>query len=345
MTRRILIFLTLLIALSFGGCSSPDSPPTQDNDYDAGSDVETETDVDAAGTDEDGGDGEDAGPDPSWWDYEAGESVLGDSGYVEFVAGDTPVVISASHGGYLEPDEVADRDWGTTVRDAYTKELTYEIGEAFYELTGKRPHLIVNLLARTKLDANRDIEEAAQGDPVAEEAWHEYHDFIDQAERYATTGFDRALYLDIHGHGHLVQRVELGYLLSASELRQDDDVLDDDGYADDSSIRTLYEDNAGETTFSDLLRGPHSYGALLEARDFPSVPSDDQAAPEPLWLYFSGGYNTRRWGSSDGSAMSGIQIEANQDARFDEDIRLEFAYAVAESTIEYLQHHYGIDLR
>ncbi len=340
MARQILTFLPLLMALSFGSCSTPEPSPGEDSGYDA----EVDTGSDAKSTDVDSGDSDHTGPDLSWWDYEAGESVLGASGFVEFVPGDTPVVISASHGGYMEPDEVADRDSGTTVRDAYTKELTYEIGEAFYELTGKRPHLIVNLLARTKLDANRDIDEAAQGDPVAEEAWHEYHDFIDQAERYATTRFDRALYLDIHGHGHLVQRVELGYLLSASELREDDDVLDDEGYADDSSIRTLYEDNSHKTTFSELLRGPHSYGALLEARDFPSVPSDDQAAPKPLWLYFSGGYNTRRWGSIDESPMSGIQIEANQDARFDEDIRLEFAYAVAESSIEYLEHHYGIDL-
>ncbi len=350
MKRRTTIGLLVAVFLSAACTPELTAPPgtepgdvgsteVQDADAEGVSDVDVQADdVEVA---EDAQDVEEP-PDLSWWTYEAGESYFGETGYIEFVAGDIPVVISASHGGYLEPDEVAERTSGVMVRDAFTQELTREMGDAFYELTGKRPHLIINLLARTHLDANRNIDEAAQGDPIAEAAWEEYHQFIEEAEAFSTQAFGRALYLDIHGHGHEEQRVELGYLLNGASLRQDDDVLNSDDTIDSTSIRTLFRDNEAEMTFVELLRGPKSYGAMLEARGFPSVPSASQPAPEPDWAFFSGGYNTRRWGSRDGSDMSGIQIEGNQDARFDPATRLDFAYALVESSLEYLREHFGI---
>lgn len=325
-------------ALLFAGCTPEltappqvDAPDVEAPDVSDGRDVEREPDVEEP-------------PDLSWWTYEAGESYFGETGYVEFVAGEIPVVISASHGGYLEPEEVAERTSGVMVRDAFTQELTREMGDAFYELTGKRPHLVINLLARTHLDANRNIDEAAQGDPIAEAAWEEYHEFIRHADHYSTQAFGRALYLDIHGHGHEEQRVELGYLLNGAALRQSEDVLNSDETIDATSIRTLYRDNEDRMSFVELLRGPQSFGTLLEDRGFPSVPSSDQPAPLEDWAFFSGGYNTRRWGSRDGSAMSGIQIEANQDARFDAATRGEFAFALAESSLEYLRVHFDIEV-
>ena len=40
--------------------------------------------------------------------------------------------------------------------------------------------------------------------------------------------------------------------------------------------------------------------------------------------------------------MSGIQIEGNQDARFDSSTRVDFAYALVESSLDYLEEHFGI---
>ena len=34
------------------------------------------------------------------------------------------LVISAPHGGYLEPDYIPTRTWGKTARDSYTKEIS-----------------------------------------------------------------------------------------------------------------------------------------------------------------------------------------------------------------------------
>lgn len=62
------------------------------------------------------------------------------------------------------------------------------------------PHVIINELHRSKLDANRDIEEAAFGDHKAELAWNEFHSYVDRAKLSATFDGRSAFYVDIHGH-------------------------------------------------------------------------------------------------------------------------------------------------
>ena len=63
----------------------------------------------------------------------------------------------------------------TTVRDSFTQELTRLIREDLFELTGSYPTMVINLLSRVKLDANRDINEATFGEEGAVLAWEEYH--------------------------------------------------------------------------------------------------------------------------------------------------------------------------
>ena len=72
------------------------------------------------------------------------------------------------------------------------------------------PHVIINNLQRKKLDANRDKPEATFGEPIPEQAWEEFHDFINQSEIAID---ERGLFLDIHGHGQPVNWAELGYLI------------------------------------------------------------------------------------------------------------------------------------
>ena len=37
--------------------------------------------------------------------YQAGQSYLDEQGFVEYLAGNLPIILSVPHGGYLEPDE------------------------------------------------------------------------------------------------------------------------------------------------------------------------------------------------------------------------------------------------
>lgn len=239
-------------------------------------------------------------------DYSPGVSYTGRRAYVEYIPGRLPVVLSAPHGGSLEPSEIPDRTHGTLVTDRSTTELTMAVRQALLDLTGFAPHVIFSHLDRVKLDPNREIGEAAQGNPFAELAWKEYHTFIERA-RASVAPAGGGMYLDIHGHGHPVARLELGYLLSAEQLDQSDAALDLPSVMEQTSIRDLGE--RSPLPFSELLRGTTSFGGLLESEGVPVVPSPAEPSPgsDP---FFSGGYSTGRHGSlTDSEVVSGIQIE------------------------------------
>lgn len=263
--------------------------------------------------------------------------------YIEYLPGDLPIVISAPHGGTLVPSEIPDRTSGTTVRDTNTEELVRTIGDALAALTGKRPHVIICRLRRIKLDANREIVEAAQGNRLAQRAWFEYHSFIDAAKEAVLDGHGRGFYIDLHGHGHEIDRLELGYLLSATELGLADATIEETTYENRSSIRELSQRSAA--SFAGLLRGPTSLGALLENQGFAAVPSVSQPDPgtDP---YFSGGYNTARHGSETAGEFSGVQIEAHYEGvRDNATNRATFAAALAAVLDAYLAAHAGLDIR
>lgn len=259
-----------------------------------------------------------------------GQSYFGRNQYIEYIAGNSPYIVSAPHGGSLTPAEIPDRTSGETVTDSNTRELVRAMGGAVFAREGRYPHIIICHLRRTKLDANRDIAEAFEGENAAAlQAWKEFQSFIDTAKQSVVLQFGRGFYLDIHGHGHTIQRLELGYLLSSTQLGLSDNTLNSNSsYANFSSIRTMVP--VSKLTFAQLLRGPQSLGSYFESRGFPAVPSQNQPSPGTA-PYFSGGYNTQRHGSSGGGPISGVQIECNMTGvRDTEESRGRFAEAFAE---------------
>ncbi|MFP4622845.1 MAG: hypothetical protein ACOCVZ_05265 [Gemmatimonadota bacterium] len=268
----------------------------------------------------------------------AGEAWRGRNDYVEYYPGDLPLVLSAPHGGRDMPAEIADRTEGTMVRDVNTELLVLAAADALEAELGGRPHVIRALIHRRKVDLNRDIVEAAQGDPLAEQAWLEFHGFVEHARRRVEADHGRGFYVDIHGHGHEIQRIELGYLLNAGELGLSDEALDDPALAAETSIRTLAAESG--MSLSALLRGGLSLGTLLEAEGFPAVPSAEQPDPGTA-PYFSGGYNTARHGSLDGGPIDGVQAELNRiGVRDTAASRAAFAAALARAMATYLAEHY-----
>jgi hypothetical protein len=277
---------------------------------------------------------------PAVEEHLPGTSYLGRRGYVEYIPGTLPLVISAPHGGDLTPDEIPDRTWGTLVTDAHTVETILAVREAFLDETGHAPHVILSHLRRTKLDPNRDIDEAAQESPFAELAWTEFHGFIEIAEADVVGAFGSGLYLDLHGHGHDVPRLELGYLLGSNDLSRSDAELDDPSFAARSSVRALAQ--SVDLPFSALLRGDVSLGGFLGRQDVSSVPSPDDPSPGSA-PYFSGGYSTRRHGSSQaGRTVSGVQLELHRPGIRDTDEnRRAFGLALARATEAFMREQFG----
>lgn len=272
--------------------------------------------------------------------YEPGERYFGRRRYVEYIPGELPVVLAAAHGGLLDPPEIPDRSYGTTANDLNTLDLTMRMRQALIDLTGYAPHIVVSHLRRGKLDANREIAEAAQGNPYAELAWEEFHDWISTARSIVTGDFGGGMFFDIHGHGHDIDRVEIGYLLTADELNRVDAALDGLPVVRRTSIREI-----GRTTaipFSQVLRGPTSFGGLLRDEDIASVPSPAAPGPrdDPYWR---GGYNTRRHGSlEDAEVVSGIQLEHHyRGLRDSPENRQAYAERVAGVIRLYMLEHFG----
>lgn len=272
-----------------------------------------------------------------------GKSYFGRKDYVEYIPGELPIILSSPHGGTLTPAEIPDRTWGTTVRDGELHDVTLRTAKAIENLTGKRPHVILMHLRRTKVDANREIVEAAQGALYSEWAWHEYHGWIDIAKDLARQSHGRGFYIDMHGHGHEIQRLELGYLLSAADLRRSDSQLRQAQYANKSSVRNLASEVPGGLV--ELLRGETSFGEMLVRRGYPAVPSKSDPAPLSGQRYFTGGYSTVRHGSRNGGTIDGVQIEHNsQGVRNNAAAREAYGKALGEAILEYLETHMKIPL-
>ena len=275
----------------------------------------------------------------SWGQYSPGTSYFNSNNYVEYIAGDLPIVLSIPHGGYLKPSAIPDRSCSgcVYVNDSYTQVLGRAIANNIYQRSGCYPHVVINLLHRSKLDANRSITTAADGNVEGETAWYAYHEFIDSAKAVVSNDYGAGLFIDFHGHAHTIQRLELGYLLRDTVLQLADSLVDT---FTASSIQHLVQTGYQGYTQSELIRGMHSLGTLCANQGFPSVPSSSMPFPLPSEPYFRGGYNTERHGSIYGGTIDAIQIECNRDIRFDSLNRVIFADSLAGILLDYMELHY-----
>jgi hypothetical protein len=275
--------------------------------------------------------------------YVPGEVYWSTDGYIEYRCGEMPLVLGVPHGGAMQPAAIPDRTCPNAVwtLDANTVELGLAIDSSFMDAHGCRPHMIINHLHRRKLDANRALAEAACGDPIAGAAWEAFHGFINHAKVSIQQAHARGFFIDLHGHGHQVQRLELGYLLYDDELQLEDEVLNTMTFINYSSIRTLALDNLQGLTHAELLRGPIALGTLLASRGYPSVPSAQDPHPLPGQPYFSGGYNTAQHSSYNGGTIDGVQMECNMQGVRDTPVnRRRFADSLVVAMNEYLGAHY-----
>jgi N-formylglutamate amidohydrolase len=262
--------------------------------------------------------------------------------YVDFKSGNIPLILSVPHGGNLKPSEISNR----TCNDAVSvmDELTIELAQALMEefaKTGYKPYVIINKMHRSKMDANRNREDATCGDKNAQAVWDVFHGQIQESMVSISTKFQKGLFIDLHGHGNPKQRVELGYLLYEEELALPDVTLNSLALSKVSSIQNLVKDNPAGASHTDLLKGDNAFGSLLDQAGFSSVPSSADQVPLASDNYFSGGYNTANYGSYKGGAIDGIQVECNRmGLRDTEANRQAFAIAFVSTAVAYLEAHY-----
>ena len=279
--------------------------------------------------------------------------------YIEYIPGNMPIIIAAPHGGvkqsgqtiggtfYADNDgALPDRGCGTNERDDNTDILIREIQQSVFDQTGCYPYVIINNLHRSKLDPNREQNEATCGDADALFYWNTFHNFIDQASADVMSKWGKGLFIDLHGQSHSIPRIEAGYNISASDLNNTGT-----NYLNSvtgSTITSLAGNNLGNLDLEQLVRGTTSLGGLFattggafyNAQGYPgcgstagyrTVPSHintggtscDDTRPYSN-AYFDGDfYNNRRHGSgpsaSDGQGgggtIDGIMTEVNRRVR------------------------------
>jgi len=275
--------------------------------------------------------------------------------YIEYSAGDFPVIICSPHDGHLKPSEFSNRtEHGCKIdgvchfprptncpdkdkcdavilSDTNTQPIAREIYAKIVELKNVRPHLLINNLHRIKMDPNAEIDVGAQGDSHAEDAWHTYHNYAQQAHDHINAG-GPGLLVDIHGTADKPNRTELGYRITSSQLNGGT------GQVKDSSFRALGERMG--LSFDDLMTGPYSFGAFMQNSGFAAVPSPDIPYPGSDH-YFTGGYTTNRYGSKHGGVVDAVQAEIPWGVRCCEDMRMAFSDAVAQDIIDFMEMFYG----
>jgi N-formylglutamate amidohydrolase len=272
--------------------------------------------------------------------FQPGKSYFGRNEYVEYLPGDVPVIISAPHGGRLRPDEIPDRTEGTLTFDTNTQELARAIAAEFLARTGHRPHIVLCRLHRRKVDCNRELKEAAAGNPHAEQAWREFQGYLETARKTVVARFGRGFYIDLHGHGHAEQQLELGYLHNAEQLSPSDADINNSDLWDKGGLHALK--GRSKLSYAELLRGPQSFGAFLEAEGFPAAPSPRN--PQPAVPFFSGGYNTVQH-ARDAAPICGLQIECNHKGVRDNEASMKkFSKALFNAVDRFLSTHLELKL-
>jgi hypothetical protein len=124
-------------------------------------------------------------------------------------------------------------------------------------------------------------------------AWNEFQQFITTAQNHANGDFQNNIFfVDLHGHGNPIQRIELGYLLYDNELELPDETLNTTTYLNFSSIKNLALNNINNYSHAQMLRGPKAFGTILGNQACPSVPSQQIPFPGTNSNYFSGGIET-----------------------------------------------------
>lgn len=276
-----------------------------------------------------------------------GQSYYGSNQYTEYIHGTLPVIISAPHGGRVKPSSIPNRsstcgDDIVTVLDTNTEEVARAIDSCLAALTGQHPHTVICLLSRQKMDANRALAEAACGNAAASQAWWDYQNFIDSSVQQIIRTYGRGLFIDVHGHGHDIQRNEIGYLLTAADLRLSDSALNTPDHTTESGIRYLTWNNLTNSTHAELLRGPQAFGTMLATAGYASVPSAQDPYPLSGQSYFNGGYNTWRWGSRNGGRIDAFQIETNYTGLRDNAPHIAaFGDTMAHVIMRYMQQYFS----
>jgi hypothetical protein len=281
--------------------------------------------------------------------YTPGDIITDSQGYISYRVGNMPIIITVPHDGTLTPSTFPDRT-GSSARAENTRKVAEQFAYFFNaNSNGLYPHIIYNNISRSKLDPDLNQMDGAQGNSYANLSYGTYHSFLQTAIDSVEAYFDAGILLNLVEHNHSNQKVELGYLLSASDL--DLTNLQLNSYSAQSSVSQIAD--ISTSSFAEVIRGYNSLGTLIVGRSYTSndvtysfeaVPTLDNPTIGST-DYSSGGYTIAQYGSSNGGKINGIDV-ATPFAGFRDNANAYRALAVIleESVKIFYQENLGVIL-
>lgn len=209
--------------------------------------------------------------------------------YLTYKEGNSPIILSAPHGGNITPLSIPKRKYGNRSRDTYTRRLIQLIIDKLDE----KPYYIYSDIHRNRVDLNRDIIEGAQGNKKADQIWMIWNNILRDYSAKVHSLYKRGLYIDIHSHNNSNQ-FQIGYGLSVK------DYLDLKAGWKISSISTLYPLVNKSITEKSLCFG---YGSIIDTIEYSGY---SVLIPESENKYLNGGRNIQEFS---GDEIGAIQIE------------------------------------
>lgn len=211
------------------------------------------------------------------------------SKYITNSRGNSNIILSAPHGGGIKPINAPRRRYGNRSQDTYTRRLTELIINGLKE----KPYYIYADIHRSIVDLNRDIEEATQGNKLAEDLWKDWNYITASYTDQVRNKFGRGLFIDIHSHNKS-DYFELGYALKV----QDYNAIKMGSPSRAKS--TLYPILNDLTPQRELLFGDKSFETCIEFGGYKVLnPTDDKH-------YLNGGWNIEK---NHGKGIGAVQIE------------------------------------
>lgn len=292
--------------------------------------------------------------------------------WLVYLPGQLPIVLSVPHNGDIKPSDIDPRQHGCvdatgaciwsptctprselkcaaeTLADSYTQEMALKMSDQFFKVTGKRPHVIINQLHRSYLDANRPEDEASGGIPDMVAAYRQFMSKAAEVRDAVSRSCGPSLWVDVHGHT-VHDHVMLGYDVSGSAFSGS---TVSESYEETATIRHLSESFTG--SFDALLRGGTSLGTFMMKEGIDTTPS--QLAPRPLSVgskYLEGATIVDNFGSKTRGNVDAVQMEIPSKWRFGEagstgsrtEAHAKYAEHVVEAVLEFFQATYGFDVK
>ncbi len=275
--------------------------------------------------------------------YESGTSYYGINNYIEYIAGDMPIIIVAPHAGNLQPIDLPDIN--TRGNDNGTMDLARFMADSLHLKTGgSRPHIIINHLRPNKLNpvfSEADSTDAAGTDPVALQALRDFHDFIQVAHNKVSADWGKGHYFELHGNGTAEHWNMVGLGVSKSYLNMSDAVIET--RVNYSTIKNLC--TIGGADFLEVLKGPTSLGGMLESLGWKTTTSPYYPAPPGSVTFYYAGQNTWRYGSKHTGTIDATHLESYWKFMVKSANRSKYSNDLADSMLDFMNIHYGFPCR